>query len=233
MEKIKDFFTKLLDAVRSVIEGQGTLNTTARAGQKAAQQVPVLDDFFNALDNAIDNRLRMLDGEQRNTTDDKSSIGIRFSKDLDQYPYDMQTVIKEYLFFKKTNGTYYVAESIVDSKWKKAWVTSVYINKNRHGYLSTNMAVTPHQFTPETPLRSPVSANTNVPQNESGVNTHPMQKGQKNAQNGGSNTHHSLEVDRQGNALTEVQQVPVLDDFFNALDKPLTTANACWTVTRE
>lgn len=43
MEKIKDFFTKLLDAVRSVIEGQGTLNTTAQAGQKAAQQVPVLD----------------------------------------------------------------------------------------------------------------------------------------------------------------------------------------------
>ena len=87
--------------MRSVIEGQSTLNTTARAGQKAAQQVPVLDDFFNALDNAIDNRQRMLDGEQRNTTDDKSSTGIRFSKDLDQYPYDMQTVIKKYLFSKK------------------------------------------------------------------------------------------------------------------------------------
>ena len=28
-----------------------------------AQQVPVLDDFFNALDNAIDNRQRMLDGD--------------------------------------------------------------------------------------------------------------------------------------------------------------------------
>ena len=48
-----------------------------------------------------------------------------------------------------------------------------------------------------------------------------MQNGQKNAQNGGSNTHHSLEVDRQGNALTEVQQVPVLDDFFNALDNAI------------
>ena len=329
IEKIKDFFTKLLDAVRSVIEGQGTLNTTARAGQKAAQQVPVLDDFFNALDNAIDNRQRMLDGEQRNTTDDKSSTGIRFSKDLDQYPYDMQTVIKEYLaavdnkilkfiqdfksgtyeekvgrlqfgevsdrqaadikrllgidiqgfknsintnalrhiekrhgvngeqdhsmknvndlarvgyilenyddvdilreqngnpvyssefknkdgsyapmvgFFKKINGTYYVAESIVDSKWKKAWVTSAYINKNRHGYLSTNMAVTPHQFTPETPLRSPVSANTKVSQNGSGVNTHSMQNEQKNAQNGKNDTRHSLEVDSQGNELTEAQQ---------------------------
>ena len=88
-----------------------------------------------------------------------------------------------------------MAESIVDSKWKKAWVTSVYINKNRHGYLSTNMAVTPHQFTPETPLRSPVSANTNVSQNGSGVNTHSMQNGQKNAQNGKNNTRYSLEVD--------------------------------------
>ena len=82
MEKIKDFFTKLLDAVRSVIEGQGTLNTTARAGQKAAQQVPVLDDFFNALDNAIDNRQRMLDGEQ-NSTESGSIETIRLSKKID------------------------------------------------------------------------------------------------------------------------------------------------------
>lgn len=43
----------MLDAVRNVIEGQGTLNTTARAGQKATQQVPVLDDFFNALDKPL------------------------------------------------------------------------------------------------------------------------------------------------------------------------------------
>lgn len=81
IEKIKDFFTKLLDAVRSVIEGQGTLNTTARAGQKAAQQVPVLDDFFNALDNAIDNRQRMLDGDtaQKNSTGEKAGADVRFS----------------------------------------------------------------------------------------------------------------------------------------------------------
>ena len=81
VEKIKDFFTKLLDAVRSVIEGQGTLNTTARAGQKAAQQVPVLDDFFNALDNAIDNRQRMLDGDtaQKNSTGEKTGADVRFS----------------------------------------------------------------------------------------------------------------------------------------------------------
>ena len=83
VEKIKDFFAKLLDAVRSVIEGQGTLNTTARAGQKAAQQVPVLDDFFNALDNAIDNRQRMLDGDtaQKNSTGEKTGADVRFSID--------------------------------------------------------------------------------------------------------------------------------------------------------
>ena len=83
VEKIKDFFTKLLDAVRSVIERQGTLNTTARAGQKAAQQVPVLDDFFNALDNAIDNRQRMLDGDtaQKNSTGEKTGADVRFSID--------------------------------------------------------------------------------------------------------------------------------------------------------
>lgn len=73
VEKIKDFFTKLLDAVRSVIEGQGTLNTTARAGQKAAQQVPVLDDFFNALDNAIGNRQRMLEGKHGGEAENSQS----------------------------------------------------------------------------------------------------------------------------------------------------------------
>lgn len=83
VEKIKDFFAKLLDAVRSVIEGQGTLNTTARAGQKAAQQVPVLDDFFNALDNAIDNRQRMLDGDTASKADLRDDI--RYSKKLGQF----------------------------------------------------------------------------------------------------------------------------------------------------
>ena len=36
---------------------------------------------------------------------------------------------------------------------------------------------------------------TTIPQNGFGVNTHSMQNGQKNAQNGGSNTQHSLETD--------------------------------------
>ena len=48
-----------------------------------AQQVPVLDDFFNALDNAIDNRQRMLDGDtaQKNSTGEKTGADVRFSID--------------------------------------------------------------------------------------------------------------------------------------------------------
>lgn len=69
--------------MRSVIEGLSTLNTTARAGQKAAQQVPVLDDFFNALDNAIDNRQRMLDGDTASKADLRDDI--RYSKKLGQF----------------------------------------------------------------------------------------------------------------------------------------------------
>ena len=51
-----------------------------------------------------------------------------------------------------------------------------------------------------TGLRLPVgdsstnSPDTTLPQTGSGVNTHSMQKGRKNAQNGGSNTQHSLET---------------------------------------
>lgn len=48
--------------------------------------------------------------------------------------------------------------------------------------------------------------NTIVANKPSGVNTHSMQNGQKNAQNGKKNTRHSLDVDSQGNELTEAQQ---------------------------
>ena len=111
MEKIKDFFTKLLDAVRSVIEGQGTLNTTARAGQKAAQQVPVLDDFFNALDNAIDNRQRMLDGDtaQKNSTGEKTGADVRFSINPEfEKKYD--TLSKGYLPFRINHWSWWKQE---------------------------------------------------------------------------------------------------------------------------
>lgn len=48
--------------------------------------------------------------------------------------------------------------------------------------------------------------NTIVANKPSGVNTHSMRNGQKNAQNDKNNTRHSLEVDSQGNELTEAQQ---------------------------
>ena len=48
--------------------------------------------------------------------------------------------------------------------------------------------------------------NTIVANKPSGVNTHSMQNGQKNAQNGKNDTRHSLEVDSQGNELTKAQQ---------------------------
>lgn len=82
VEKIKDFFTKLLDAVRSVIEGQGTLNTTARAGQKAAQQVPVLDDFFNALDHAVENRQQLLEDSKHDDRETTHADKVRYSIEI-------------------------------------------------------------------------------------------------------------------------------------------------------
>ena len=84
VEKIKDFFTKLLDAVRSVIEGQGTLNTAAEAGKIAVDQVPVLDDFFRALDHAVDNRQQLLEDKSNTAQDDaKENVvgGKRYSMD--------------------------------------------------------------------------------------------------------------------------------------------------------
>lgn len=303
VEKIKDFFTKLLDAVRSVIEGQGTLNTTARAGQKAAQQVPVLDDFFNALDNAIDNRQRMLDGDtaQKNSTGEKTGADVRFSIDPEfEKKYDQwDGSDPRVTFFLGTTGRalknagmvnqkiYFDASKILKIKNKHPEITDSVIkqipsvlqnpiiimkskdpkNKSRNfkGYTifgelyvrnnpvlvvlgadmygrngmkldgvkvvsayrrnnaqpfmdsSDVVFVTKNKerismWEGRTGLRLPVGdsstnpLDTTIPQTGSSVNTHSMQKGQKNAQNGKKNTRHSLEVDSQGNELTEAQQ---------------------------
>ena len=309
IEKIKDFFTKLLDAVRSVIEGQGTLNTTARAGQKAAQQVPVLDDFFNALDHAIDNRQRMLDGEQ-NSTESGSIETIRLSKKIDtplsEVTNDVLSMADEkakqnaaedtyiriikntpQVILEHVNGSedlevimrfdkYYLAArhdgvlnghyhnlgtlmselpryieqpdaiirlengrlNVISDLGGKNGLISIELSTvkdiNRKNQLY-NLVVT--AFEPKTNyLKNTIkkavkvhyekkdlsqvnhqlyewlatindkSSNTKVSQNGSGVNTHSMQNGQKNAQNGKKNTRHSLEVDSQGNELTEAQQ---------------------------
>ena len=299
VEKIKDFFTKLLDAVRSVIEGQGTLNTTARAGQKAAQQVPVLDDFFNALDNAIDNRQRMLDGDtaQKNSTGEKTGADVRFSinpefeKKYDQWdkkasgfsfrvgttskvlqklgvdnrkiwwdaskikriqakhPEMTDTVIKqvpnilEYPILvmesKTKSGSLTLFGEVYDQKndpvlavlllnptdnGGKALdilkISSAYgKSTNPQGLIDTSkiLYVEPNKKRTQNwlsvnrlqlplPSSSYGFINTIVANKPSGVNTHSMQNGQKNAQNGKKNTRHSLEVDSQGNELTEAQQ---------------------------
>ena len=299
VEKIKDFFAKLLDAVRSVIEGQGTLNTTARAGQKAAQQVPVLDDFFNALDNAIDNRQRMLDGDtaQKNSTGEKTGADVRFSIDpnfekvydqwdkktsgfsfrvgttskvLQQLGVDNRKIWWDASKIKKIKVDHpamtdtvikqvpNILENpilVMESKTKEGRLTlfgEVYDQKNEpvlavlllnptdRGGNSINILKVASAYGKDTnaqglidnskilyvepnkkrtqnwlsvnrlqlplPSSSYGFVNTIVANKPSGVNTHSMQNGQKNAQNGKKNTRHSLEVDSQGNELTEAQQ---------------------------
>ena len=299
IEKIKDFFTKLLDAVRSVIEGQGTLNTAARAGQKAAQQVPVLDDFFNALDNAIDNRQRMLDGDtaQKNSTGEKTGADVRFSinpefeKKYDQWdkktsgfsfrvgttskvlqqlgvdnrkiwwdaskikkikvdhPAMTDTVIKQVpnilenpilvMESKTKEGRLTLFGEVYDQK-NEPVLAVLLLNPTDRGGNSINILKVASAYGKDTnaqglidnskilyvepnkkrtqnwlsvnrlqlplPSSSYGFINTIVASKPSGVNTHSMQNGQKNAQNGKKNTRHSLEVDSQGNELTEAQQ---------------------------
>ena len=299
IEKIKDFFTKLLDAVRSVIEGQGTLNTAARAGQKAAQQVPVLDDFFNALDNAIDNRQRMLDGDtaQKNSTGEKTGADVRFSinpefeKKYDQWdkktsgfsfrvgttskvlqqlgvdnrkiwwdaskikkikvdhPAMTDTVIKQVpnilenpilvMESKTKEGRLTLFGEVYDQK-NEPVLAVLLLNPTDRGGNSINILKVASAYGKDTnaqglidnskilyvepnkkrtqnwlsvnrlqlplPSSSYGFVNTIVANKPSGVNTHSMQNGQKNAQNGKKNTRHSLEVVSQGNELTEAQQ---------------------------
>jgi hypothetical protein len=299
IEKIKDFFAKLLDAVRSVIDGQGTLNTTARAGQKAAQQVPVLDDFFNALDNAIDNRQRMLDDEQaqKNSTGEKTGADVRFSinpefeKKYDQWdkktsgfsfrvgttskvlqqlgvdnrkiwwdaskikkikvdhPAMTDTVIKQVpnilenpilvMESKTKEGRLTLFGEVYDQK-NEPVLAVLLLNPTDRGGNSINILKVASAYGKDTnaqglidnskilyvepnkkrtqnwlsvnrlqlplPSSSYGFVNTIVANKPSGVNTHSMQNGQKNAQNGKKNTRHSLEVDSQGNELTEAQQ---------------------------
>ena len=304
IEKIKDFFTKLLDAVRSVIEGQGTLNTTARAGQKAAQQVPVLDDFFNALDNAIDNRQRMLDGEtaQKNSTGEKTGADVRFSinpefekkydqwdkktsgfsfrvgttsKVLQQLGVDNRKIWWDASKIKKIKVDHpamtdtvikqvpNILENpilVMESKTKKGSLTlfgEVYDQKNNpvlavlllnptdRGGNSLNILKVASAYGKDTNPQSLINSskilyvepnkkrtqnwlsvnrlqlplpsssygfiNTIVANKPSGVNTHSMQNGQKNAQNGKNGTRHSLEVDREYQRANEEQKAKIIE----------------------
>lgn len=301
IEKIKDFFTKLLDAVRSVIEGQGTLNTTARAGQKAAQQVPVLDDFFNALDNAIDNRQRMLEGKHGGEAENSQSE-IRHSIEITEdgepcvvidndvlagvpksrWATKIKNILSEYKsgvdlwggvvkvnaiskneflnskysqYLKAKEKTAYKdkllsaqnLEEILKSgknkkiedlkhsrndSFKQFAHSDVLLKVGENGYtadviigITTQNAMVFYDIvdmrkadvkiknaTPQgyansrKPFKQGIASDNKVTQNGPDVNTHSMQNGQKNAQNGKNNTRHSLEVDSQGNELTEAQQ---------------------------
>lgn len=301
VEKIKDFFTKLLDAVRSVIEGQGTLNTTARAGQKAAQQVPVLDDFFNALDNAIGNRQRMLEGKHGGEAENSQSE-IRHSIEITEdgepcvvidndvlagvsksrWATKIKNILSEYKsgvdlwggvvkvnaiskneFLNSKYSQYLKAKEktaykdkllsaqnldeilksgknkkIEDLKhsrndtFKQFAHSDVLLKVGENGYtadviigITTQNAMVFYDIvdmrkadvkiknaTPQgyansrKPFKQGIASDNKVTQNGPDVNTHSMQKGQKNAQNGKNDSRHSLEVDSQGNELTEAQQ---------------------------
>lgn len=301
IEKIKDFFAKLLDAVRSVIEGQGALNTTARAGQKAAQQVPVLDDFFNALDNAIDNRQRMLEGKHGGEAENSQSE-IRHSIEITEdgepcvvidndvlagvpksrWATKIKNILSEYKsgvdlwggvvkvnaiskneflnskysqYLKAKEKTAYkdkllsaqnLDEILQSSKNKKIEDlkhsrndsfkqfahSDVLLKVGENGYtadviigITTQNAMVFYDIvdmqkldvkikdaTPQgyansrKPFKRGTASDNKVTQNGPDVNTHSMQNGQKNAQNGKNDSRHSLEVDSQGNELTEAQQ---------------------------
>ena len=301
VEKIKDFFTKLLDAVRSVIEGQGTLNTTARAGQKAAQQVPVLDNFFNALDNATDNRQRMLEGkhggEAENSqseirhsieiTEDgepcvvidndvlagvsKSRWATKIKNILSEYKsgvdlwggvvkvnaiskneflnskYSQYLKAKEKTAYKdkllsaqnldeilksgknkkiedlkhSRNDTFkqfahsdvllkvgengYTADVIIGITTQNAMVFYDIVDMRKADVKIKN-AIPQGYANSRKPFKQGIASDNKVTQNGPDVNTHSMQNGQKNAQNGKNDSRHSLEVDSQGNELTEAQQ---------------------------
>lgn len=291
----------MLDAVRSVIEGQGTLNTTARAGQKAAQQVPVLDDFFNALDNAIDNRQRILEGkhggEAENSqseilhsieiTEDgepcvvidndvlagvpKSRWATKIKNILSEYKsgvdlwggvvkvnaiskneflnskYSQYLKAKEKTAYKDKllsaqnldeilkSGKNKKIEDLKHSRndsFKQFAHSDVLLKVGENGYtadviigITTQNAMVFYDIvdmrkadvkiknaTPQgyansrKPFKQGIASDNKVTQNGPDVNTHSMQNGQKNAQNGKNNSRHSLEVDSQGNELTEAQQ---------------------------
>lgn len=71
------------------------------------------------------------------------------------------------VFSKRINGTYYVAQAIPDSEYKKLWVVSAYINKKEAG----TQALNPENKTPVGKSLVSSASNINVPQNGSDVNT--------------------------------------------------------------
>lgn len=77
-------------------------------------------------------------------------------------------------FSKKVNGTYYVVEAIPESKHKKFWVVSAYMQKADSG--TQALDANGPETTPKASLASSLStSDTNVPQAAPGVNGQYMQ----------------------------------------------------------
>lgn len=78
------------------------------------------------------------------------------------------------VFTKKVNGTYYVVEAVPDTKYKKLWVVSAYLDK-KGGVTQASDATSP-EVTPKTSLASPpqsenIFSDTSIPTAEQNVNS--------------------------------------------------------------
>ncbi len=80
------------------------------------------------------------------------------------------------VFSKRINGTYYIAQAIPDSEYKKLWVVSAYINKKEAG----TQALNPENKTPVGKSLVSSASNITVSQNEQSVNTYSTQEEGKN-----------------------------------------------------
>lgn len=78
------------------------------------------------------------------------------------------------VFTKKVNGTYYVVEAVPDTKYKKLWVVSAYLDK-KGGVTQASDATSP-EVTPKTSLASPpqsenIFSDNSIPTTEENVNS--------------------------------------------------------------
>nr|DAT58526.1 MAG TPA: nuclease [Caudoviricetes sp.] len=78
------------------------------------------------------------------------------------------------VFTKKVNGTYYVVEAVPDTKYKKLWVVSAYLDK-KGGVTQASDATSP-EVTPKTSLASPpqsenIFSDNSIPTAQQNVNS--------------------------------------------------------------
>lgn len=99
------------------------------------------------------------------------------------------------LYSKKINGTYYVAEAVMDSEYKKMWVVTAYISKKDTVTQVSDDLKAP-EFYARDELASPVSTD-NISHNDNAVNSNIRQNSKKD-------TKFSLK-DSEGNNLSQEQ----------------------------